>query len=260
MRGLIENIGRQLKEALPHAIVNNRPENYLARIMSYRTIQEAHDAGHSWIKIKGNGPEYPYSSAVITNDNVRIEGSHDVIIDAKDGDGIHINGASRCTIKDLKIIKRPNAAGPGNTGLVRIEGDKNSIYNVYVKSESTVGGYGFLFEGTASSNTIMNCVIEKSPGWAIYTNGSNHQYNILLNIKAYNSGGGVMLFNDSTSRNLLGNAIGHDTNDFGGGAPAYVAQLNAGANYNIIEGSLADGGNMAGNASGTNYSSAHITY
>jgi len=252
MRGIIENIGRQLKEALPHAIVNNRPENFLARIMSYRTIQEAHDAGHSWIKIKGNGPNYPYAPVIITNSNVRIEGSHDVIIDSNDVNGIYINGASRCTIKDLKVIKRP--IGASNNSLVKIEGDKNSIYNIYTHSDAT-GDTGFEFAGTASSNTLMNCVVEKSTGWGFYFSGSN-QYNILINIKVYNCSSGVIIFSDGgASRNIVGNAISHSSNAYN-----YVAQIQPTCNYNVIEGSIADTGNIVGNASGTNYSDSHQTY
>lgn len=250
MRGIIENIGRQLKEALPHAIVNNRPENFLARIMSYRTIQEAHDAGHSWIKIKGNGPNYPYAPVIITNNNVRIEGSHDVIIDSNDVNGIYINGASRCTIKDLKVIKRSDAT---SATPVKIEGDKNGIYNIYAHNDSSAN-YGFEFVGTASSNTLMNCVVEKSAGWPFVFLGSN-QYNILINIKAYNSGAGVVYFSGTSSRNIVGNAISHDTNAYN-----YVAQIDGSSNYNVIEGSIADTGNIVGNATGTNYSDTHQTY
>ena len=159
-----------IKGALPYAIVNNNPESSaFARLVSYREVQDAIDAGHTWIQVKPS--DVDYAQFTVDNNYTKIESSwgarftNDYVASNQH---VIVVSASYCTLTGLRS-HTPGTESGNDRRPFNITGSYNFIINCMVE-DSDSSGFGA--EGTY--NTFQNCHVSDADDYGFYANAANN--------------------------------------------------------------------------------------
>ena len=153
---IASRIAELIRGALPYAIVNNNPDaSMFARLISYRKVQQALDAGHKWIQIKES--DVNYEKFTINDSKTTVIGNQGVLVDGGTDDAAVTiaDGAEYCRVEGIRV--QTTAGGGNDYHGVDVYGDYNTIaYCTCVASDQD----GFTAAGSPSGqwNLFIGCV------------------------------------------------------------------------------------------------------
>ena len=201
-------IAELIRGALPYAIVNNNPDaSMFARLASYSEVQQAIDAGHTWIKVKPSDTDYAHFTA--DNDYTKIEsswGARFTNINTAASNHVIVVSGNHCTVTGLRTYT-PGLETSNDRRGFNITGQYNFVINCFVEDSD---GSGFAIEG--SYNTFQNCLVKDADDYGFYMNSN---YATVNGCRMVTSGSGPIHFTSvGDIMVVVGNAM-QDTGNVG---------------------------------------------
>mgnify|MGYP001200121053 FL=1 len=193
-------IAELIRGALPYAIVNNNPDaSAFARLVSYREVQQAIDAGHLWIKVKPSDTDY--MNFTVDNDYTKIEsswGARFTNTNTATNNHVIVVSGSYCTLTGLRTYTAGQATGNDRRGF-NLTGNRNFIINCYVEDSDGSG-----FATVATDNTFQSCLVKDADDYGFYIGAS---YESIIGCRMIASGSGPVHFTSAGDYCLMvGNA------------------------------------------------------
>jgi hypothetical protein len=191
-----ERIAELLRGALPYAIVNNDPnKSIFTKLVSFGEVQEALDAGHTWIKVTSS--DIVYNKFTVSGNKIRIEGDQGVVIDGKTGgDAIIITG----NYNNLSHLRVQTTAGQGNSyNGVSVEGGQYNIVSYVTCVESDANG---LSVESGTWNTFLGCHVINCDGYGLYSNGQGTHFHSCM--VQNGDTGGAQVATNTDNQSLVG--------------------------------------------------------
>ncbi len=200
-------IAELIRGALPYAIVNNNPDASLfARLASYSEVQQAIDAGHTWIKVTPSDTDYEHFT--VDNNYTKIESSWGARFTRSSGANLHVItvSAAYCTLTGLRTYTPGGESNYDRRGF-QITGYRNHIINCMVEDSDASG-----FAAQGAYNTFQNCLVEDVDDYGFYINSTRAS---IIGCRFMASGSGTIHFEAVADYCLMvGNAI-EDTGNVG---------------------------------------------
>tara|TARA_R100001594_G_scaffold127698_1_gene165502 strand:- start:22 stop:795 length:774 start_codon:yes stop_codon:yes gene_type:complete len=198
-------IAELIRGALPYAIVNNNPDASLfARLASYSEVQQAIDAGHTWIKVKPSDTDYV--NFTVDNDYTKIEsswGARFTNTNTATNNHVIVVSGSYCTLTGLRTYT-PGLESSNDRRGFNITGNHNYIINCIVEDSDASG---FAVDG--AYNTFQSCHVSDADDYGFYVNSSRVS---IIGCRMQSSGSAPLYFTASADYCLtVGNAC-QDTN------------------------------------------------
>jgi len=220
-------IAELIRGALPYAIVNNNPDASLfARLASYSEVQQAIDAGHTWIKVKPSDTDY--SNFTVDNNYTRIEsswGARFTNTNTATNNHVIVVSGNHCTVTGLRTYTAGGATSASDRRGFNITGQYNFVINCMVEDSD---GSGFAIQG--SYNTFQNCLVKDADVYGFYMDSN---YVSIIGCRMVTSGSGPIHFTSVGDRCIVvGNAC-QDTGNVG---------MASGAAEGVMVGNAVNGG------------------
>ena len=227
-------IAELIPRALPYAIVNNNPEQSLfSRLVSYRDVQPALDAGWKWIKVTAS--DVDYNAFTITTAKTRIDscwGARFTNINTAAGQHVVAVSANHCNLTGLNTYTPGGETSNDRRGY-SILGAGCLLIGCRVEDSD---GSGFMLGASGglvgTDNRLIGCVVDDADDFGFYTNTARNSF---LGCTAYFTSGTNCFYVNGANFSWVGNhSKANMAIDSGG--------TNGIAVGNLIDGSITDGG------------------
>ena len=201
-------IAELIRGALPYAIVNNNPDaSMFARLASYSEVQQAIDAGHTWIKVKPSDTDYAHFTA--DNDYTKIEsswGARFTNIYTGAGQHVIVVSGNHCTVTGLRTYT-PGLETSNDRRGFNITGQYNFVINCLVEDSDASG-----FAAENTYNTFQNCHVSDVDDYGFYVNSS---HNSIIGCRIITSGSSAVHFTAAADRCMFNDNYSASTSAVG---------------------------------------------
>lgn len=220
-------VAELIRGALPYAIVNNDPnQSVFSRLVSYKQVQHALDAGHKWIKVKAS--DVDYNEFTVSTNYATLEsnwGATFTNTNTASGQNVIDVDSDYCRLSGFHTYTAGGATSNDRRGF-DVAGDYNYINGCLVTDSD---GSGFVTHGIW--NSYSDCHVIDSDDYGFYTNGQGVR---ILGCTVNTCGNTQRFYHDSGSDNFTAVA-----NIALNGGTYYMA---SGATNGLLVGSMLDGG------------------
>ena len=195
---ILSEVGRQLRGALPFAVVSNTAAGLIASLLCYRTIQAAHDAGHKFIFVAAGTYD---ENVTISNNDVTVMGSGHATIVRGTG------AASACITLSGNFCRVTNlqTENLGAYNSIQISGEDGAVDFCQVSGDLGASSSGIVNTSTGHRTRILGNIVHDTTSMA-YGNDSVEGLVAVGNVSNttgygyFNNTGGRACFTGNLSR------------------------------------------------------------